>query len=80
MYDGNILVKERYFEDFNVPQSSSTTNKISFAYSYRYQFKPVLKIVYIRKKSPAEEVGIQEGDILVRLNGKIAYNTNLNLY
>lgn len=39
--------------------------------------KPALEIAEIRKDSPAMEVGLQKGDIVVSINGKEAHNYNI---
>ncbi len=79
MYSGKELVRERGKALFMVSQDNDTqaTNTVLFDYSYKYNFKPIFMIAEIRKNSPAELSGLKVGDVLITINGHLAYNYNL---
>ncbi|WP_408049295.1 retropepsin-like aspartic protease [Tenacibaculum halocynthiae] len=82
IYNGEELVKVKQKERLNTPQSiekKGFENKvISLVTSYRYRFKSSYKIDKVVKGSPAEKVGLIEGDVIKRLNGKAAYEYSFN--
>lgn len=41
------------------------------------QLKPALQIAALREESPAKEVGLREGDVLLSVNGKETHNFNI---
>ena len=45
--------------------------------NYKYELKPIYRIFQVREESPAEKLGIRQGDILVKINGVYAYNYSL---
>lgn len=47
-------------------------------YNTKYSLKPQYKIVEIRPTSPAERAGLKLGDLIVKINGKKAYNYSLS--
>lgn len=79
MYYGKELVKERGNTLFEVSKDdgATSTNTISFTYSYKYNLKPTYKIAQVRKDSPADIAGVKIGDILVKINGIFAYSYDL---
>lgn len=80
IHGGKTLVKELKKTVFNVDNNrpgASTTNTITFDYAYGFSLKPVYKIAYIRKDSPAEKSGLLVGDYLTKINGRHAYNYKL---
>lgn len=42
-----------------------------------FQLKPALEIVDLRENSPAREVGLQKGDVILSVNGKAAHRYNI---
>ncbi len=79
VYGGETLVKELQETKFELSSNSSgtSTDAITFSYNYKYKFKPIYKISYVRNSSPASEIGIKQGDIVLEINGNKAYNFKL---
>jgi hypothetical protein len=79
VYDGKQLVKEEdgrtYFDAYN--QSLEGSNSISFISSFSYKFKPSFKIRNVVEGSPSFKVGLQKGDVILRLNNKPAHEFKL---
>lgn len=80
VYNGKVLVKEK--EAYNTlgayggnQQASNTT--VSINTNYKYTFKPTYKIYKVRPNSPAAIAGIQDGDVLIKINGKYTFNLQL---
>jgi hypothetical protein len=76
-YNGKLLVKESknistYFENKTTSQSKFITE-----HSYKYTFKPSYIIHRVNKGSPAFEVGILPGDILIKIDDKFSFNSKL---
>ncbi len=44
---------------------------------YQFALKPVYEISNVRKNSPGDLAGIQKGDLVQKINGKIAFNYKL---
>ena len=80
IYGGQTLVKEIKRTTFGISDDPghSSANTITFDYTYSFSFKPVYKIAYLRKNSPAKLVGLRVGDYLIRINGKQAYNYKMS--
>ena len=79
VYAGKTLVIDKTNATFTVfdKNQSNNNNTVTFVYDYKYNFKPLYKIYQVRKGSPAEKVGIQVGDYLVKINGIFVYNYTL---
>ncbi len=80
VYNGKVLVKEK--EAYNTlgtygehPEASNTTVTINT--NYKYTFKPTYKIYKVRPDSPAAVAGIQDDDILIKINGKYTFDLKL---
>ncbi len=80
IYNGKVLVKEKRKIKTNFLGRSKVKNKniISFATSYYYKFKPSYIINRVTKESPAAKAGLQKGDVLVKLNYKVAHTYSLS--
>ena len=77
IYGGEMLVKENRVRI--VPSDNDQTRTITeIFYSYGLTYKPSYKISIIRKGSPAHFAGLREGDILLEINGKPAYNMKMS--
>jgi hypothetical protein len=59
--------------DHTIPRENETTSD----FKYKFQLKPIFQIANIRKNSPAENSGLQIGDIIKTVNGKQAYKYSL---
>ncbi|RZJ69694.1 PDZ domain-containing protein [Flavobacterium sp.] len=46
-------------------------------FHYKFELKPVYKITSVRTDSPAAEAGLQKGDALLAINGRLAYRYTL---
>ncbi|CAM1358604.1 Aspartyl protease [Tenacibaculum sediminilitoris] len=82
VYDGQELIKEKaltkYVDTYNSSDQTPKKNVISFVNSYFYRFKPKYKIDKIVVNSPAFKVGLLEGDVIKKINGKAAHEFHLN--
>lgn len=61
----------------NQPVGAVNIDDIVFdnsSFKYKFTLKPVFEIASVRKGSPAEEAGLKEGDKIVRIERKNAYN------
>lgn len=60
------------------PNNTAAGNLVyKSTYSIKYELKPQFKIVEIRQGSPAEKAGLKYGDLLLKINGRRAYNLSL---
>jgi hypothetical protein len=79
-HNGVMFVKEVDYKrknNTNLVDNTSKTYKISFESSYKFSLKPSYAIVEIRKNSPAANVGLLPGDLVLSINGKSAYQYSL---
>lgn len=69
-HSGFQVVKEKVENAFSTNVISLDKNDSQQSYSdfFKYELKPNFEIYSIRKDSPAEKVGLQEGDIILKLN------------
>ncbi|WP_171817173.1 aspartyl protease family protein [Winogradskyella sp. PG-2] len=79
-YNGNMFVEEQ----IKLPNSSNFTNskrmdavQINQSFNYIMTLKPVYEIVEIRTSSNAYKAGLRNGDVLLTINSKAAYNYKL---
>lgn len=61
----------------NVNQEMNNGHTISFVKNYKYVFKPIYEVDYVLPKSPAGLAGVKSGDLLYKINGKMAYEYTL---
>ena len=72
---GYRVVKDYYYTlnegrlAFNTDVTEFVTNKPSSS-NYKLKVKPAFEIVKLRENSPAKQVGIELGDIILEVNGK----------
>ena len=79
MHNGKELVKKKGKAAFIVSQDNeaTATNTLYLDVNYDYEFQPIYNVANIRKDSPAANVGILKGDVLVKVNGTFAYNYSI---
>lgn len=78
VYNGEMLVQEAQsrFKDYELdPTKKSLLTEVMYVYNLAY--RPRYEISYIREKSPAHFAGLLAGDILLEINGKRAYEKEL---
>lgn len=56
---------------------SDVGGRMVFNREYRYSVKPAFTIVELRKDSPADKVGLQIGDVILKINSKEAFHYTL---
>lgn len=56
-------------------ESASTNVKSEF--KYKFQLKPIYEIANVRKNSPAAKVGLQKGDVIIKINNNPTYKYSL---
>ena len=66
---GTVPLGTRFNESGGV---SVTTN-----FKYKFQLKPIYEVANVRKNSAAEKVGLQKGDIIIKINDNIPYQYSL---
>ncbi|MBT8316180.1 MAG: PDZ domain-containing protein [Lutibacter sp.] len=78
-YNGKLLVKEQDYSNIVLSNKEEGVMKSSVVlnYNYKYTFKPTYKIFKLREGSPAYRAGLQENDIVIKINGKYTYNLKL---
>lgn len=76
MYGGDMVVKEHKsrFAENTSPEGKSITQLIS---SYALAYKPSYVISHLREDSPAKNAGLMVGDIILEINGSVAYNKKM---
>ena len=75
-YDGVRVVKEidnGSGMPYGIESNTINNTQIVLSNSYKFVLTPAFTIVQLRKDSPAEEVGLQLGDILLQINNKDAH-------
>lgn len=80
VYNGKQLVKEaeptRYADAYG-ENAASNNNTIAFITSFSYKFKPSYKIKEVLENSPAALAGLQENDLIIRINNTAVYELSL---
>ncbi len=80
VYNGEELVKEEALKRSLSPYSDEVSERssISFITNYSFNFKPSYIIKNVLKKSAADKVGLLKDDIILKINGKSAYELTLS--
>jgi len=75
-YGGDMMVNERKsrFTEGISADGESITQLIS---SYVLAYKPSYQISHLRDDSPAKNAGLMVGDIILEINGSVAYNKEM---
>ena len=81
IYSGKQLVKEKNEVFVNNPYAQQNDRNDNFTIalvtSYSYKFKPAYKINKVLSNSNAAKVGLQKGDVLIKLNGELVHKYTL---
>ncbi|MDG1398570.1 MAG: PDZ domain-containing protein [Polaribacter sp.] len=79
VYNGKQLVKEEEVQDFTdaYNQNIESINSVSFITNFSYKFKSSYKIKSVLKDSPAAISGLLKNDVILKINGKNAYEFSL---
>lgn len=62
----------------NDQNNTTAGNLFKSTYDTQYALKPQYIIVEVRPESPAERAGLKRGDLVLKINGKNAYNYSLS--
>ena len=78
-HKGLQWISEGYEENPSINNNLFNANgdKVVNNLKYRFELKPVYVITNIRKNSPAEIVGLQKEDVIVKIDSKNGYNYSL---
>jgi C-terminal processing protease CtpA/Prc len=71
-YDGYSI-----FRDYKEAKAAASSEKVIFVSSIGVIYKPTVKILNVRKDSPAARIGLQKGDILLSINKNSSHNYDL---
>lgn len=79
IYNGKQLIKEETKQKFtkSYNQNIDDKNSVSFITSYSFNFKPSYIINKVVKNSAGDKVGLLANDIILKINGKPAYEYKL---
>lgn len=79
VYNGKQLVKEEEVQDFTdaYNQNIESINSVSFITNFSYKFKSSYRIKSVLKDSPAAISGLLKNDVILKINGKNAYEFSL---
>ncbi|MEN8124114.1 MAG: aspartyl protease family protein [Bacteroidota bacterium] len=78
IHGGDMLISEK--KGIVIPNNYNEDNNSAFTkvlYTYSLAYKPSYEISLIRKDSPALYAGLKEGDIILEINGKPAYEKRM---
>jgi hypothetical protein len=80
VYNGEELVKEKALRrsQSTYGDEGGERNSISLITNYTFNFKPSYIIKNVLKKSPAGKAGLLKGDVILKINGKLAYELSLS--
>lgn len=76
IHGGEVLVKESRYKS-PIPKDNQAVSITDIFYTFGLTYKPSYKVFHIRKGSPAHLSGVMEGDIILEINGKEAYNLKM---
>lgn len=78
IYGGEMLVKENLSKYSNYEINDDGSNIITkMISSYGLAYKPSYEISNIREESPAKRAGLKVGDIILEINGSLAYDKEM---
>jgi membrane-associated protease RseP (regulator of RpoE activity) len=82
VYNGKVLIQERVINfgtnyGRNNNSSGSASNSVNLVTSFQFEFKPSFRVNNVLEGSPADLAGIQKNDVILKINGKNAYDFDL---
>ncbi|NNC71021.1 MAG: PDZ domain-containing protein [Flavobacteriaceae bacterium] len=80
IHAGTMLVKDKKnptYIGYAKNNEGDSRSIVQIIYEYVYDFKPMYRISLIRKDSPAFKAGLLKNDIVLEVNGKAAYQYEL---
>ena len=77
IYGSEMLVKETRSKLSNFSSGQSNNSITEILYSYNLSYKPSYEIANIREESPAKFAGLLVGDVILEINGKPAYEEEM---
>ena len=76
IYGGDMMVKENKSRYSN-ETTSEGKNIMQLVSSYVLAYKPSYQISHLRENSPAKNAGLMVDDIILEINGTVAYNKEM---
>jgi len=76
IFGGNMAVKVKQARLVD-PDKSKNTSITEIFYNYGWMYKPSYQVSLVRNGSPAHLAGIMQGDIVLEINGKPAYDLQM---
>lgn len=82
-HEGFVLIQDLMRNPLAIREddvNNTTAGNLVYKSTYytKFSLKPQYKVVEIRPASPAEKAGLKLGDLVVKINGKKAYNYSLS--
>ena len=77
VYGGEMLVKQKYSRLKKFGTDGETNSITQVILSYGLAYRPSYEIALLRDNSPAKNAGLMVGDVFLKINGKTAYELEL---
>lgn len=77
VHGGDVLVKETNARVAGLEGNKTESSFAQFVYSFGLAYKPSYEIAFLRPDSPALKAGLQVGDVIVEINGKSAFEKEM---
>lgn len=76
-YSGKQLVREAVTKN-TISTNEGNNTTVNFTTNYSFKFKPSFVVNTVLENSPAYHAGMQKNDIIVKINGKPAYEFKMS--
>ena len=80
IHAGKMLVKDKKTPTnigYGKNNQGDSRSIVQIVYEYVYDFKPLYRISLVRENSPASRAGLMKNDVVLEINGKAAYQYEL---